>query len=69
MLADLEDRLGEPLKPESPVLSWLVEYAAVIINKRHVHGSTNQTAYSALHGKDAEEKLAYVCRKGLFPHP
>ena len=58
MLADLEDRVKVKFKPHSPSLAWLVEYAAVTINKHHTHDSTGQTAYKFLHGKDAEEKLA-----------
>ena len=63
MLADLEDRVGEPIKPDNPIRAWLVEYAAVIVNKYHYHASTNQTAYHSLHGKEAEEKLADVAEK------
>ena len=32
-LGELEERLGVQLKPNSPVLSWLVEYAAALPNR------------------------------------
>ena len=59
LLAELEDRLNCQLKSDSPVLSWLIEYSATLINKYHVHESTNSTAYQALHGHAASERLAY----------
>ena len=58
LLGELENRLGCQLRSDSPVLSWLVEYSAVLLNKYHVNESTNTTAYQALHGQPASEKLA-----------
>ena len=69
LLCDLEERLGHSLKPHDPVLSWMIEYAAVVINKYQPHESTGSTAYMALHGKDVEERLAYFGEKVYFHVP
>ena len=58
-LGELEERIGQPLKPDNPILSWLVEYVAVLLNKYHPQEGTSETAYQAMHGKEAEERLAY----------
>ena len=70
LLAELEYRIGQPLKPTSPVLSWLVEYVAVLLNKYHINDATNLTAYEFMHGKQAdEEKLAYFGERVFFSVP
>ena len=66
LLAELEDRLGHALKPKDPVLSWLVEYCAVLLNKYHINEATGKTAYEALHGQEASERLAYFGERVLF---
>ena len=37
LLAELEDRLDHQLRPDSHVVSWLAEYASVLLNKCHVN--------------------------------
>ena len=70
LLAELEYRIGQSLTPTSPVLSWLVEYVCVILNKYHVNDATNLTAYEFLHGKPADqEKLAYFGERVFFSVP
>ena len=59
-LSELEARIGSQIAAMHAVVSWLVEYTTVVLNKYHVHDDTGETAYKALHGKDASEKLAYV---------
>lgn len=63
ILGELEGRLNQQLKPSHPVLSWLVEYAAVLLNKYHVHESIGVTSYQYLHGGQANsERFAFsVC--------
>ena len=68
-LGELEDRIQTSLKPDSPVLSWLVEYAAVVLNKYHEQEETNMTAYEFLHGHEADEKLAYFGERVYFHLP
>ena len=65
-LAELEERLGQPLKSDNPILAWLVEYIAVLLNKYHPHEATGETAYQSLHGKEAEERLAYFAEQVYF---
>ena len=68
-LGELEDRIKTSLTPQSPVLAWLVEYAAVVLNKYHVQEANNMTAYEFLHGHEATEKLAYVGGRVYFHLP
>ena len=68
-LGELEDRLGCQLKSNAPVLSWLVEYVAVVLNKYHLNDSTGMTAYKALHGADASERLAFFAERVFFLIP
>ena len=69
LLGELEDRIKQQLKPDAPVVSWLVEYAAVLLNKYHVHEDTGQTAYENLHGHPSEERLAYFGERLYFHVP
>ena len=59
LLGELEDRLDVRFKADHAVVSWLVEYAAVLINKYHPVEATGLTAYQHLHGQPAGERLAY----------
>ena len=61
--------MGVTISNEHPVLAWLVEYAAVLINKYHVPEGESSTAYEKLHGADPNEGLAYFCEKVFFPCP
>ena len=58
-LGELEHRLGQSIKSDHPILAWLVEYAAVVLNKYHVQEAIDQSAYEFLHGRKAsDERLA-----------
>ena len=59
LIGELEDRTGVPLKPDHPLLSRIVEYRAVLLNKCNVNEATWLTAYQYMHGKTAADKLAY----------
>ena len=65
-LAELELRIGRQIASTQPIVSWLVEYTAIVLNKHHVNEAANETAYYSLHGKDASEKLAYFGEKVFF---
>ena len=69
LLAELEARIGQQLPSSHPVVSWLVEYTIVILNKYHINDATNETAYYALHGKEASEKFAYFGERVIFHIP
>ena len=68
-LGELESRLGYQLKSNAPILSWLVEYVAVVLNKYHINDSTGLTAYKDLHGADASERRAYIGERVHFLAP
>ena len=40
-----------------------------MLNKYHINDATNETAYDALHGKEASEKLAYFGERVFFHIP
>ena len=69
LLGELEERIGMQLKPDAPVLSWLIEYAAVLINKYRPQAVTGKTAYEFLHGAQASERLAYFGERVFFLAP
>ena len=69
LLAELEHRIGAKLSSKYPSVSWLVEYVIVLLNKYHVNESTKATAYEALHGKEASERLAYFGKRVFFHIP
>ena len=56
MKAALESRLSARIPSQHPVMKWMVEYAAVILNKYAVQPS-GRTAYHDLHGKRVSERL------------
>ena len=56
MKAALESRLSARIPSNHPIMKWLVEYAAVILNKYAVQPS-GRTAYHDLHGKRVSERL------------
>ena len=68
-LAELEDRLSHKFKPQDAVLSWLIEYVAVVLNKYHINEATGMTAYQSLHGQEASERLAYFGERISFLVP
>ena len=53
-----EHRVDHQFKPKDAILSWLLEYAAVLLNKYHPNEATGLTAYQSLHGQPANERLA-----------
>ena len=69
LLGELESRLGRKLPSTHPVLAWLVEYPVVLLNKYHLNGGTGETAYHALQGQDASEKLACFGERLFFMYP
>ena len=69
LLGELEDRLGVQFKSGDAVLAWLVEYAAVLLNKYHPDDATGVTAYQHLHGQPAGERLAYFRERLFFLTP
>ena len=69
LLGELEDRLSVQFKSGDAILSWLVEYAAVLINKYHPVEATGLTAYQHLHGQPAGERLAYFGERLFFLTP
>ena len=56
MKAALESRILEIIPSQHPVMKWLVEYAAVVLNKYSINLS-GHTAYHNLHGKKVSERL------------
>ena len=50
--SDLESRMGCTLHSSHDLVPWLVEYAAVLLNRGQV-GSDGKTAYERLKGKTA----------------
>ena len=56
MKAALESRLSVRIPSNHPGMKWMVEYAAVILNKYAVQPS-GRTAYHDLHGKKISERL------------
>ena len=69
LFAELEHNLGTKLPSDHPLLSWLVEYAAVIINKYHPHEEEGKTSYELMHGHDVDERLAMFGEKVFFHVP
>ena len=51
LLLDLSDRVGHPISVSNPILSWVVEHAADLLNKYHV-ASDGKTAYERLKGRE-----------------
>ena len=53
----LESRLGGRIPSAHPILAWLIEHAAYLLNKYWV-SSDGSTAYARLHGKDHRDHIA-----------
>jgi hypothetical protein len=62
---DLEKRIGEQLDVNSNIFSWLVEYAADMINKRMV-GTDGKTAYERLKGKKHHGEFVRFCSRVMY---
>ena len=56
MKAALESRISARIPSQHPIMSWLVEYASVVLNKYSIQPS-GHTAYQDLHGKKISERL------------
>ena len=56
MKAALESRISARIPSQHPVMKWLVEYSAVVLNKYSVNPS-GHTAYHNLHGKKVSERI------------
>ena len=54
--AHLEHCIGKTIPVHHPVVSWLVEYVAVLISKYHLTAD-GTTGYQNLHGQIANERL------------
>ena len=52
----LELRLKRRIPSEHPVISWLVEHTAWVLNKYHFD-SAGRTAYGRLHGREGHERI------------
>ena len=55
--AELEHNIRAKIVVEHAVLKWLVECVSIILTKYHLQDD-GRTAYEALHGHKASEKLA-----------
>ena len=53
----LDTRLGEKIPPDSPILTWLVRYAAVVWNRYEVT-SDGKTAYERIRGKQCTRPIS-----------
>ena len=56
MLADLEDQIKAPIKSDSPIIAWMVEYASMLLTK-YLVGDDGMTGYQCLHGQPIRERL------------
>ena len=65
-LGELEARLGATISNKHPIVAWLVEHIAVIINKHHIPDGESMTAYCKLHGANPKERLAYFGGKSFL---
>ena len=64
----LQERLGGRIPTSHPVIRWLAEHVATILN-RHSVSKGGQTAYSALHGKRSNESMVEFEEKVFFFMP
>ena len=64
----LETNIKARLPAEHPVMAWLVEHAAYLLN-RCVLGTDNRTAWGRLHGKESTERICEFGEKVLWYVP
>ena len=57
MLAALQTHLRLGMPASHPLLAWLVQHSAYVLNKYQV-GKDGHTAFGRLHGKETRERLA-----------
>ena len=66
--AALQGRLKAKIPMAHPIMKWLIEHTASILN-RFVVGDDGQTAYQRLHGRRANKKAAEFAEKVLYYVP
>ena len=63
-----EQRLKGRLPNNHPVMSWLVEHAAYVLNRVNL-GTDGRTAYGRIHGKESTAKLCEFAERILWYVP
>ena len=66
ILAALESRLNARIPSVHPIMRWMVEHTAALLNNDAINDDTGTTGYYETHGKDASEKLAEFGERILF---
>ena len=64
----LEANINARIPAEHPILAWIVEHAAYLLN-RCVLGTDGRTAWGRLHGKESTEKICQFGEKVLWYVP
>ena len=64
----MEARIGQKLPPTHPVMYWLIEHCASILN-RHFVTSDGTTAYQHTNGKKSKGQTAEFGEKVLYHVP
>ena len=60
-----EDRIGKTISPDHPVIHWMVEYAAEVINRfRVINGK--MTPREAIRGKHVMRRMAEFGKNVLW---
>ena len=67
-LSALEWRLQTKLQSEMPVMKWMVEHAANMLNRFTTNGD-GVTPYAALHGRNSSERHIEFCEKVVYYVP
>ena len=66
--AALETHISARIPVDHPVMEWIVEHAAFLIN-RYVLGTDGRTAYGRLHGREVKERIAEFGEKIMWYVP
>ena len=53
----LEARIKAKVPTAHPIMHWLIEYTASMINRCHISGEDSKTAYERMHGTPCKDKL------------
>ena len=64
----LEERIGQKIPPTHPLVAWLVEHAALLLNAMQV-GEDGNTAWARLRGRDFGQKLLGFCEAVMYKQP
>jgi hypothetical protein len=64
----LEERLGRKVPSTHPLMTWLVEYSALLLNAKQV-GEDGKTSWSRLRGRDFGQKLIGFGEAVLYKQP